>query len=265
MDRSASLDFCGVCSGGNTGIVPNSQCVQTAFGGTPHQIPGRIEAEDFDEGLPEIAYFDSDAINEGAATYRKGGVDIEATQDVDGEYNIGYVINGEWLEYTVIVAASGTYNLDLRVAADGAGKTLHIEIDGVDITGLVTVPNTGGWQVWQTVTMNDISLTAGEHIMRIAFDTDYMNLNYVEFKDIVTSIGSVERNGLTVFPIPFTDALHVEFQGRFTYQLLTVSGILLEEGSGEDFVVVGSQVQQGLYLLRVYNQEEEVLMKIIKE
>jgi hypothetical protein len=71
---------------------------------------------------------------------------------------------------------TGKYDIALRVAADGDGKRMHIEIDGVNITGSIEVPNTGGWQTWTTVTVKDIDLVQGQHVMRVAFDANYMNL-----------------------------------------------------------------------------------------
>jgi len=40
----------------------------------------------------------------------------------------------------------------VRVASAGQGGTFHIEVDGVDKTGPLTVPDTRGWQSWGTVT-----------------------------------------------------------------------------------------------------------------
>ena len=58
----------------------------------------------------------------------------------------------------VNVAAAGTYAIDVRVASNGAGGTFHIEVNGVDKTGPMAVPNTGGWQVWKTVTKTGVAL-----------------------------------------------------------------------------------------------------------
>jgi hypothetical protein len=41
----------------------------------------------------------------------------------------------------------------------------------VNVSGPMTVPNTGGWQTWQTVARTGIPLTAGPHLMRVVFDT----------------------------------------------------------------------------------------------
>ena len=82
-------------------------------------------------------------------------------------------LNGEWLLYTVNVTKTGKYNLDLRVASPDDGKTLQVEMDGENLTGPVTIPNTGGWQNWETTSVLDLDLTQGQHKMRILFNSDY--------------------------------------------------------------------------------------------
>ena len=105
-----------------------------AFGGTPAPLPGRLEAEHFDDGGEGVAYHDTTAANEGGA-FRATGVDLQATADAGGGYAIGFARAGEWVEYTVDVAAAGTYDLDLRVAATGAGGAVRVAFGGVDKTG----------------------------------------------------------------------------------------------------------------------------------
>jgi hypothetical protein len=142
----------------------------TPFGGTPAALPGTVQAERFDEGGPGIAYVDTTSGNAGGH-YRTTDVDIDSTTDVGGGYNIGRTRPGEWLQYSVTVASAGTYALDVRIANVGTGARFHVEIDGVDRTGPVSVPNTGGWQVWQTVRKTGLSLSAGAHVIRLMFDT----------------------------------------------------------------------------------------------
>ena len=52
----------------------------------------------------------------------------------------------------------------------GAGGRFHVEVDGVDKTGPINVPDTGGWQTWTTLRAPNISLTAGTHVIRVYFD-----------------------------------------------------------------------------------------------
>jgi hypothetical protein len=141
----------------------------TPFSGTPMTVPGTIEAEQFDNGGEGVAYHDLSAGNAGGQ-YRANDVDIEATTDVNGGYDVGWISAGEWLNYTINVTTAGTYTLDARVASSGAGGTFHIEINGVALTGALTIPNTGGWQAWTSVS-TPIQLTAGTKVLRLVFDT----------------------------------------------------------------------------------------------
>src|SRR5438552_5931985 len=86
----------------------------TPYGGTPATVPGTIEAERFNEGGAEVAYHDVSAGNRGG-TFRNNDVDIEATSDAGGGYDVGWAKPGEWLNYTVDVTTAGTYTLEVRV------------------------------------------------------------------------------------------------------------------------------------------------------
>jgi hypothetical protein len=160
----------------------------TPFSGTPVLLPGKIEAENFDNGSTGVAYADSTASNLGGQ-YRDTAVDIELTSDVNGGYDITWTDQGEWLKYTVQVKTSGTYTLGFRVAAPSAGGTFHLEVDGVDVTGPVTIPNTGGWQIWRTVKKPGVTLSAGTQVWRLIFDAEgpagvMGNLNYIRVRRV---------------------------------------------------------------------------------
>jgi subtilisin family serine protease len=164
-------------------VVPAT--APTPFGGTRASIPGIIESENFDDGGEGIAYHDSTPGNTGGK-YRATDVDIETTSDVGGGYSIGYVTAGEWLVYSINVNASGSYTVQARLASTTGNATFHIEIDGVNVTGTLNMPNTGGWQIWQTISRTGIALSAGPHLMRVMFDsvgpTGYFgNMNYLRW------------------------------------------------------------------------------------
>jgi chitinase len=181
-------------------VTVTNPATQSPYGGTARSIPGRIEGEHYDLGGQGVAYNDLTTGNAGTA-FRTDDVDIEATTDAGGGYNVGWIQAGEWLEYTVNVTTAGTYTLTARVAATAAGKTFHIELDGTNVSGTLTVPNTGGWQTWQTVTATTPSLTTGQKILRLFADQGDFNVNYIEFASSgnpapVTSITS-PANGAT--------------------------------------------------------------------
>jgi Carbohydrate binding module (family 6)/Right handed beta helix region len=158
----------------------------TPYTGTPIALPGRIEAENYDKGGEGVAYHDTTAGNTGGK-YRTNNVDIQASGDTGGGYNIGWTAKGEWLKYSVQSASARTYAIDVRVASNGAGGTFHIEIDGVNVTGTMTAPNTGAWQTYTTVTKTNVSVTAGPHVVKLVMDgtganSSVGNFNWIAFR-----------------------------------------------------------------------------------
>jgi hypothetical protein len=148
-----------------------SESESTPYSGTPIPLPGRIQAEDYDGGGQGVAYYDTTSGNSGGV-YRNNHVDLQDAVDTGGGYKIKSAVAGEWLNYTVNVQTAGTYTISVRVASGGTGGTFHLEVDGVDRTGPMTVPNSGGWQVWRTVTKTGIALAAGEQVFRLVLDTN---------------------------------------------------------------------------------------------
>jgi hypothetical protein len=146
-------------------------------------IPGSIEAEDFDLGGAGLAYSDTDSGN-GPGHYRpEEDVDIETY--ASGKYNIGYIAAGEWLVYTVDVEKTADYILDVSVAGAWSGKTFHVEYDGVNKTGSLTVPHVENqWYIWKTISVT-VTLDAGIQIMKFVAETGQHNLD----KFTLTRIG----------------------------------------------------------------------------
>src|SRR4029079_12049675 len=153
-----------------SGSAPGGGGGSTPFRGTPAAVPGVIQFENFDDGGQFVAYNDTTAGNS-LGQYRATDVDIEATADSGGGFSLGKTRAGEWLNYTVSVSTTATYQLDLRVANMGTGASLHVEVDGVDRTGPIAIPDTGGWPTWQTITKTGVPLTAGTRVLRVVLDT----------------------------------------------------------------------------------------------
>jgi beta-glucanase (GH16 family) len=165
-------------------------CGQSPYYGTPSAIPGTIQAENFDLGGEGVAYHDTTSGNSGNQYRTLENVDIENCTDTGGGYNIGWMGTGEWLEYTVNVSGAGNYTLEARVSATAAGKTFYVEFNGVNKTGNITVPNTGGWQNWTTVSV-PVSLSAGTQIMRFVSNSADFNLNYIRLTAIMVTVPTV--------------------------------------------------------------------------
>jgi uncharacterized protein involved in high-affinity Fe2+ transport len=174
-----NLHYITFASTGGGGTPPPSG--EAPYGGTAAAVPGTVQAENYDTGGQGVAY-NVTAVNGSANSYRSDGVDLEATTDTGGGYDVGWTATGQWFKYTVNVATAGTYAVSLRLAAPTA-VTNALQIDnaaGTDLTGVVTAPATGGWQTWTTVTAN-ITLPAGVQTLTVDQDSGGWNINYLAF------------------------------------------------------------------------------------
>jgi hypothetical protein len=158
---------------------------QQPFQGNPFNDSKLIDSEDYDFGGEGIAYHDADAANLLGAHWRDDAVDIEATTDTGGGYNVGSLRPGEWLEYTVNFLRNGPFGLNVRVASQGNSGTFSVLIDGQKVATF-TPGDTGGWQSWRTLTQSGINIAQGQHVVRFQMDsggvTGYTtNLNWFQF------------------------------------------------------------------------------------
>ena len=138
-------------------------------------IPGKLECENYDKGGNGFGYSDTDDENEGNE-YRKDGVDIVKTTD---GYAVGYTASSEWLKYTINVEEAGEYNVGAYMANGSTDPEISIEIDGKKAAS-ITGTGKGDWDTY-TMAKGKITLSKGEHTLKIKFDNDYTNIDYIEF------------------------------------------------------------------------------------
>ncbi|MGB0370094.1 MAG: carbohydrate-binding protein [Opitutales bacterium] len=168
--------FTGDEQGGPEGL---KNMFDNGFAQTQQSLPGRIEAEDFDDGGQGVAYYDTTSSNLGGE-FRDTAVDIQVASE--GGYNVGWIKTGEYLDYTINVAQSGTYDFTFRVASGhNSNKSFHLELNNTNISGPISF-NTGGagWQSWQDFTAEGIMLSAGQQELRLYMDSASFNINYFE-------------------------------------------------------------------------------------
>ena len=188
----AIAEFTKTTSGGN----------QEAYGGTPWLVPGTIEAENYDLGGESVGYHDRTPGNKGNL-YRKDDVDIWYSS-TEGYYT-GANADGEWLAYTINVEETGQYSFDVVVATPNSGRSMHAELDGVNITGKIAIPNTGSWHDYQTV-MSTVTLKQGQHVLKVIFDSGGFDFNRIEIGLIGGGAGGDESEayGGTPWLVPGT-------------------------------------------------------------
>jgi hypothetical protein len=155
------------------------------FGG-PHKLTASasysLKFIDFDFGGEGVAYHDNDPGNNGGNNYRANGGDPNGGGvDIGGDLAVGWTGAGEWLKYTVVVYDAGDYNLSLDLAGDGTSD-IHFEVDGVDVTGNIFIPQTGGWGnwLWQDVE-TPITFTEGMHTILFSLEAAGTNFRTMRF------------------------------------------------------------------------------------
>jgi beta-glucanase (GH16 family) len=178
MRARTYLSFSAVCAAMTLFVTQLVFAAEGPYGGTPAAIPGTVQAENYDTGGQGVAY-NVTSVNGTANNYRSDGVDLEATTDTGGGFNLGWTAKGQWFKYTVNVANAGTYMVTFRVAGINATTdAFHISnSSGTNLTGNINVPATGAWQTWTNV-MATITLPAGQQTLTFDQDNAGWNLNY---------------------------------------------------------------------------------------
>lgn len=182
--------------------------VSTAFNfsviAAPVVIPAKIEAEDY------IDFF---------------GIQTEAASE--GTLNVGWTETGDWLDYSITVPAEGDYNVNFRVGSAVSGAQLALSKDGgATVLGGVTIPNTGAWQNWVTVS-TQMNLTSGTYPIRLHITSSGFNINWFSFEAAgsPTSIANGDKSTLTIYPNPASQFVNIPLaSGDSHINIFNVSG-----------------------------------------
>ncbi len=176
--------------------TPTATSTATATATVPcaypaHTLPAngmvRVEMENFRCGGPGVAFFDNDG-GPGSSPYRtdvgKDGPDLETTSDTGGGYNVGWVSDGEWLEYQVNAPQTLGYTFLIRHASNqNTNPRIRITVSQGQLqynSVIYTLGPTNGWQDWKSTMIGPITLFAGSNTVRITMETGSGNYNYFE-------------------------------------------------------------------------------------
>lgn len=155
--------------------------ISSPYSGHAISLPGIFEAENFDKGIDGSAYHDFDEENSGNNYRQDVGVDI---YEKDNGFFIGNIVKGEWLKYTVNFNWSGKYSAEAMVSSDEPGRKFRLLMDGLPISEVVEVPQTGGADNWQTVNipLTMFQLEKGLKSLSVEFLDSGFLLDYLNFK-----------------------------------------------------------------------------------
>ncbi len=181
-------------------------------GPNPTQLPGRIEIENYDNGGQNAGYFDTTARDDFGG-FRKDDVDIGPLATASNGWALGKVAAGEWLAYHVEVQKTGLYDATIAGTSPIGNGAVHIEVDGINVTGPITISKTGGWETYAAFKSASFPLTAGPHLIKVVMQASgQYNLDFIDFTPVgvapvppATEAGCGPANGLPVFSVPILD------------------------------------------------------------
>ncbi|MBU2912642.1 carbohydrate-binding domain-containing protein [Reichenbachiella agariperforans] len=259
-------------------ITVTAPSLQTPYGSPAPAVPGKVEAENYDNGGEGVAYHDTDATNNGSQ-YRSDGVDIEACGDTGGGYNIGWMNAGEWLEYSVNFTVTQNYDFFPRLASLNGGAQYRFLVDGVDVTGTKNLTATGGWQSYSTHHLRDIHVTSGTHIVRFEVISGGLNFNNWAAWQAQNGARIAQElnksdldNTLSVYPNPLDqDVLNIKIENETmegTVSIYDMNGRLAyyQKMEGKTLRIQRQLLpQSGIYLLQFQSKSGLISKKLILE
>ena len=207
------------------------------------------------------------------------GIQVEATTDTGGGSNVGYTETGDWIAYNSInFPTTGSYLIEYRVASAVTGGKLSSDLNGGTIVlGNVDIPNTGGWQNWQTVSQT-VNVNAGTYNFGIYIQNTGMNINWIKITKVAaglaakTTIASVEEEApvetvLNVYPSPVENTLFVttDISAENIKIVDSQTGAVVSSQKGNNSGIDVSQLRKGIYLIVFEKEGKQTIKRFIKK
>ncbi len=113
----------------------------------------------------------------------ESGIETEAASE--GGMNVGYIENGDWTKVKNVAFGSGARSFTARVASATSGGTIELRLGSTSgtVVGRCTVPGTGGWQSWTSVSCSVSGASGTQDLfLRFTGGSGYLfNVNWWQF------------------------------------------------------------------------------------
>lgn len=206
------------------------------------------------------------------------GVEVEATTDDGGGYNVGYIDATDWLVYAgITIPESGYYTIKFRLACPDGDGQISLDVNaGALVLDEFDVPATGGWQSWTTVTRT-VYIEAGTYDFGLYAGVGNWNINWWSIAGASSASGRLQKAGvqasemtqslLQVYPNPTEGTLNIVTGTSSTrISIFNTCGqqVLNQVVSGYATVDI-SGLQQGIYMLKAEIDGKHEIQRIIKK
>jgi Carbohydrate binding module (family 6)/Secretion system C-terminal sorting domain len=255
-----------------TGAGAASPGVGTTPAATGLTIPGKIVAASYNASI---------------------GVMTQNTSDAGGGLNVGWIDKGDWMDYPVNVTAAGTYTVGFRVATPNSGASFQLRTSSGKALAAISVPNTGGWQEWQTVNAT-VRLAAGSQTLQLYSNSAAgWNINWMNFASntqgaqsgnglalgsdsalVESNSSGTPNNVVILYPNPAKSSFTVQvgnaLSGAMTIQVVDVTGricqvkALQKDQATTQVEMYAESLPSGTYFVRVQVGSWSEIKKLMK-
>ncbi len=209
------------------------------------QVSGRVEAENYSV---------------------QSGIQTENTSDDGGGLNVGWIDNGDWMEYGIENNSSATYfEISFRIAAPSSDGKFDYYLDNKRI-GQVDVPSSGGWQNWQSVVKN-MTISPGKHYLKLVATSAGFNINYIDIHALITGVETMYDNGINIYPNPVSDRMIIcseDFQYN-NVEIFDIMGntVLSKSAAYEPELYLPVSLPNGMYIVKISNGSQFRYKRIV--
>ncbi|UYZ63100.1 beta-1,3-glucanase family protein [Hymenobacter weizhouensis] len=197
------------------------------------------------------------------------GMVAEACSDAGGGQNMGYVDNGDYLVFNNITfPTTGQYTIEYRVASGTGGGTVSSDLNGGSILlGNTTVPGTGGWQTWTTVSRT-VTINAGTYNFGVYAQVGGWNINWIRISQAsgarvaaatqaaTTALSS--EPAVELYPNPVGEKLYLRTTKALassSYSILNEYGLTVARGTLTAGPVNVAALKPGLYTMLIVTKD----------
>jgi hypothetical protein len=205
------------------------------------------------------------------------GIQTEATTDTDGGLNVGYADTGDWMAYSNInFPTTGSYRIEYRVASAVNGARISADLNaGTTQLGVLDVPNTGGWQTWQTIS-HTMNVNAGTYNFGVFIQNTGVNLNWIRITNVGTAatartasptIEKEETATFGLYPNPVENTLYFSTAmsgAKVSVANLQTTEVLLEAQVDKKGLDV-STLKPGLYFVILTKDGNRTVKRFVKK
>ena len=201
------------------------------------------------------------------------GIQTEGTTDTGGGLNVGYADTGDWLAYfNVNFPTSGNYVIEYRVASAVSGARISSDLSAGTIQlGAVNIPNTGGWQNWQTVSQT-VNVNAGTYNFGIYIQNTGVNINWFRITKSASALAAKSAatdkiESLTVYPSPTESELFfsAEISGANVSVINSQDGATVSSQRANSNSIDVAGLKSGIYLILVEKDGVKTVRRFIKK